>query len=173
VLAKPEEGGEGSKNKIHIRSRLLKKIKRSRGGNVTVIRKNKLRRAVKAGMDFSKEFEKFVRVTQPTLAFFIIKRRSYKKKKKIFILKHALKVAKPKNRTGKLFGIIKHTYFRNKRRKNRPGMQKIFHELIAKEVTSPKKSRIRKFKAQAHETIGRDAVNDLVFRRRLDNARSS
>lgn len=66
----------------------------------------------KSSVDFSIQFENFVVVTQPTLAFFPEKKRSFKKKKKIFVLKHTLRIAKSKNRLGKLFSIVKHLYFR-------------------------------------------------------------
>jgi hypothetical protein len=126
----------------------------------------------KEGTDFSIQFENFVVVTQPTLAFYPIKRRSYKKKKKIYILKHALKIAKPKNRLGKLFSIIKHLYFRWKRRHNRIDVQKGLLEFTFKELVYFPNNQTRLAKVDTHERIGRDAVNDIIFRRRLETAQS-
>lgn len=66
----------------------------------------------KLSVDFSIHFENYSAINQPTLSFFPIKRRSYKKKKKIMLLKHELKITKATNRFGKLMSIVKNLYFR-------------------------------------------------------------
>lgn len=127
----------------------------------------------KSSVDFSIQFENFVVVTQPTLAFFPEKKRSFKKKKKIFILKHTLRIAKAKNRLGKLFSIVKHLYFRWKRRHNRTDVSKGVLEFAFKELIYFPRNQIRTSKIQIHEQIGRDAVNDIIFRRRLSSVKIS
>jgi hypothetical protein len=126
----------------------------------------------KTKVDFSYLFEDYISVTQPTLAFYPIKRRSYKKKKKIFLLKHVLKIAKPKNRLGKLYSIIKHNYFRWKRRRNRRNFTRGLIEFCIKELAMFPQNPTQKYKGLTHEKIGRDAVNEIIFRRRLESARS-
>lgn len=126
----------------------------------------------KKHVDFSYLFEDYISVTQPTLAFFPIKRRSYKKKKKIYLLKHVLKIAQAKNRLGKLYSIVKHNYFRWKRRRNRRNFKRGLIEFCIKELATFPHNKIQKHKSITHERIGRDAVNEIIFRRRLESARS-
>lgn len=121
----------------------------------------------KPQLNFTFFFEKFIRSNQPTLAFFPIKKRSYKKKKKIFIMNHALKIAKPQNRIGKLFSIIKHTYFRLKRRHKSGDYKRRTARFVHNEVFTQPNNRINRHKQTVHEDFGKEVISNMLLHRRL------
>lgn len=132
----------------------------------------RLDKTPKTHVDFSIHFENYAAINQPTLSFFPIKRRSYKKKKKIFLLKHELKITKATNRFGKLMSIVKHIYFRWKRRRGLRNWERGMRAFAVKEVLFTPNNPISRYKSLTHERIGRDAVNTIIFRRRLENVSS-
>ena len=83
-------------------------------------------------------------------------------------MNHTLKITKPQNRTGKLLSVVKHIYFRLKRRHKTGDYPEQARRFVRTEVLKQPKNRLNKRRKAVHEDFGKDAVSEMIFRRRLE-----
>ena len=111
----------------------------------------------------------YVERTKPQMAYFLIRRRSYRKKRKIFVNKFILKIAKRSNQGGKLVFLIKSIFFRGKNRSKKGKLGRNLRRFIIKEVLLPYRSMLYKKKSSIYEKVGADSMNNLLLRNRTKN----
>lgn len=107
-------------------------------------------------------FSRYVRVTQPILAYYLIRKRSYLKKRKVYINKFTLRIAKDFNRPSKLFHQVKSIFFRHRNRKTAGSLDFSTHNFLQKEFCRPGNSPLFKKKIKIYSVKGHESMNELL-----------
>jgi hypothetical protein len=110
----------------------------------------------------------YCKLTRPVLAFFLVRKRSFIKKKKVFQSKFSFKMAKPSNRAGKLFHQIHAIYFRQKNRKKTGNMEFSTRLFVGQEVFKVGHSKFLQKKQFIYKKQGHEAMSGLLMQTRYD-----
>lgn len=113
-------------------------------------------------------FALYCKLTRPVLAFFLVRKRSFVKKKKVFQSKFSFKMAKPFNRAGKLFHQIHAIYFRQRNRKKTGDIEFSTRQFLAQEVFKVGHSSFLKKKQLIYRQKGHEAMSELLMQARYD-----
>ena len=107
-------------------------------------------------------FLRYVKVTKPAMVYYIVKKRSFLKKRKIFLTSFKLKMIKDFNREGKLFSMIKSLYMDGKTRRVRAGLKNSTDIFLDKEVYKVGKSDLLRKQKSVYDRSGHEAINDIL-----------
>ena len=109
-------------------------------------------------------FTTYIKQTRPVLAYYLVRKRSYLKKRKVFINSFKLKIAKDFNRNGKLFHQIKTIFFRSRNRKTAGSIEESTKKFISSELFKTGNSSLLKKKIHIYKRHGHDSMNELLFK---------
>jgi hypothetical protein len=112
--------------------------------------------------------ELYCKLTRPVLAFFLVRKRSFVKKKKVFQSKFSFKMAKPFNRAGKLFHQVHAIYFRQRNRKKTGNIDFSTRHFLSQEVFKVGHSKFLKKKQLIYRKQGHEAMSELLMQTRYD-----
>lgn len=112
-------------------------------------------------------FSVYSEMAKPMLAYIMIKRRSYKKKKKIFRIRYAIKVASRKNKISKLYHQTKVIYFSKFKQKKTNNDATNFKKFYTSEVLELGNSYICKYKDNLYMTRGDDALQSILMTQKV------
>ena len=107
-------------------------------------------------------FLRYVKVTKPAMVYYIVKKRSFLKKRKIFLTSFKLKMIKDFNREGKLFSMVKSLYMDGKTRRLRAGLKNSTDVFLDKEVYKVGKSDLLRKQKSVYNRSGHEAINDVL-----------
>ena len=113
-------------------------------------------------------FSVYCRLTKPILAFYLFRKRSFKRKRKVFLNRFFLKMAKPNNSFGKLAHQIHAIYFRKKNRKKMGDSDYSTRKFLELEVFNPGTSDLFKKKQYVYKKRGHEAMNVLLLQTRYE-----
>jgi len=114
-------------------------------------------------------FQFYISVTQPVLAFYLIKRRSFKRKRKINKLSYTLKLASKFRRRNKLMHQIKSVFFRGPNRRSVGHLRYSTLSFFKEEFFKTNKSTFMQKKQRIYEATGGEVMNNIIHNERVRN----
>ena len=111
-------------------------------------------------------FQTYVNYTKPIIAYYLNRQRSYKKKRKTYISKYRVMVAKRPNRLGKLFMSVKCIFFKGFTRKKQTCLNSRLMFFFTTEVFEAPKNILHSKKNTIYNKSTENVVNDLILKYR-------
>lgn len=111
-------------------------------------------------------FQTYVNYTKPIIAYYLNRQRSYKKKRKTYISKYRIMVAKRPNRLGKLFMSVKSIFFKGFTRKKQTCLNSRLMFFFTAEVFEAPKNILHSKKNTIYNKSTENVVNDLILKYR-------
>ena len=107
-------------------------------------------------------WNKFADKTRFATGYYIIKKKSFFKKRKIKVPKFSLKVLKPGKENKKTYFLLKQIYFRSRKRKNFKRLETGLANLISREINPKKRSRILISKAKHYASLTDATIKETL-----------
>lgn len=112
-------------------------------------------------------FRAYIILTEPVLAFFLIKKRSFKRNKKIYKINYSLKMAYGLRRRNKLFQQVKAVFFTSLTRRSKGHLRYSTLSFLYKEVMKMGYSTLVKNKRRVYNRYGVDVMNDILHNEKV------
>lgn len=115
------------------------------------------------GRSLESRWDAFLAINTFATGYYVFRRRSFYKKRKVFIPKFALKVLKPGLGHLKTYMYLKLIYYRSKKRKNYKRLAAGNANLVRKELDAGRRGRFKFRKAKKYENLTDAAVKDCFL----------
>lgn len=112
-------------------------------------------------------FQFYIGVTQPILAFYLIKKRSFKKKKKINKIVYNLRLASKFRRRNKLMHQVKSVFFKGPNRRSVGHLKYSTLSFFKNEFFNTSESTFMKKKQKLYEVTGGEVMNNIIHNERV------
>lgn len=112
-------------------------------------------------------FRAYIILTEPVLAYFLIKKRSFKRNKKIYKINYNLKMAYGFRRRNKLFQQVKSVFFTSLTRRSMGHLRYSTLSFLYKEVMKMGYSRLVRNKRRVYNRYGVDVMNDILHNEKV------
>ena len=118
----------------------------------------------KKPLHFIEFFNTYTHSIKPVLAYFIVRRRSYRRKRKISKVRYEMKWAKNENQIGKAYHILKAVYYKERTPRNSKSVKRSSEHVLRSEVLKTPNTYLSTKKNEIFNRYGRDALNEVLLR---------
>lgn len=116
-------------------------------------------------------FRKYIQLTEPVLAYYLIKKRSFKRQKKIYKIHYSLKMTFGLRRRNKLYHQAKAFFYSNKNRRKKGHLRYSTLAFFKEEFMNMGSSTMFKSKKRVYTRFGGEVMNSILHRETQANVR--
>lgn len=116
-------------------------------------------------------FNYYIKLTEPVLAYYLVKKRSFKRQKKIYKINYSLKMTFGLRRRNKLYHQAKAFFYSNKTRRKKGHLRYSTLSFFEEEFMNMGESTMLKSKKRIYNKFGGEVMNNILHHETQSNRR--